>query len=495
MTSDHIESTENITVFIMMKKILLSYYVLSCLCACGDSGKQMEWVVTTPDVSWQRQNLEHIKFVVSGKPDAEVEVDNPQQTVEGFGACFNELGWTSLSLLNGEDREAIFRELFEAGRGANFTVCRMPLGANDFSREWYSYNETDRDFEMKDFTVANDRETLIPFIKAAQRYNPDLKIWASPWSPPTWMKDNRHYACRALDDSFFDRMGQNGILPEQVRREGDDMFIREEAYFSAYALYFRKFVESYRAEGINVFMVMPQNEFNSCQPFPSCTWTPRGLAVFIGKHLGPSMRSIGVEVMFGTMERPDAALADTVLQDPEAGKYVSGVGFQWAGKSAVADVRLRYPHLKIYQTEQECGNGQNSWEGCLYAWKLMHHYLSNGTAVYDYWNISLEEGGLSRWGWRQNSLVTVDRTSRKFAFTYEYYLMKHVSHYVLPGARFLPVSGEFTDLMAFRNVDGSYVLVVHNAGDTEIRPSVKIGDQTLSLALQPQSFNTVVLKK
>jgi glucosylceramidase len=478
----------------MKKKILLSLCICFCLWACA-SDQTTEWVVTTPDVSWQTQDLKKIKWVADGNPDAEIDINNPQQTIEGFGACFNELGWTSLGLLSREDREAVLRELFEPGRGAHFTVCRLPLGANDFSRDWYSYNETDQDFEMKNFTIANDRETLIPFIKAAQQYQPALRLWASPWSPPVWMKDNRHYACQPLNTSFFDLIGQNGIRPDQIRREGDNMFIQQEAYLSAYALYFRKFIEAYRAENIPIFMVMPQNEFNSCQPFPSCTWTSSALATFIGKYLGPTMQRLGVELMFGTMERPTAALVDTILRDPDAGKYISGVGFQWAGKQSVADIHGRYPELKIYQTEQECGNGKNTWDGCLYAWKLMQHYLNNGTAVYDYWNISLEEGGLSRWGWSQNSLVTVDKDTRTYKYTYEYYLLKHFSHYVLPGARFLPVSGEFTDLMAFRNLDGTYVLIVHNARDTEISPTIKTGDRTISLALKPQSFNTIVLKK
>ncbi|MDR0743265.1 MAG: beta-glycosidase [Tannerella sp.] len=477
----------------MMKKILLSIYVFSCLFTHGENRK-IEWVVTTPDVSWQTQDAGIIDVAGNGKPDAEIEINNPQQSIDGFGACFNELGWTSLSLLNENDRNSIFRELFESGQGANFTICRMPLGANDFSRDWYSYNETDGDFEMINFSIANDRETLIPFIKAAQKYKPDLKIWASPWSPPVWMKENKHYACKPLDTSFFDSIGQNGIRPEQVRREGVNMFIQDEAYFSAYALYFRKFIEAYRTENINIYMVMPQNEFNSCQPFPSCTWTASGLATFIGKYLGPSMQSINVELMFGTMERPNPALVDTILKDAESGRYITGVGFQWAGKKSVGDIHRRYPHLKIYQTEQECGNGKNNWEGCVYSWKLMQHFLNNGTNVYDYWNISLEEGGLSRWGWRQNSLVTVDRKNKTYKFTYEYYLMKHVSHYVLPGARFLPVSGEFTDIAAFRNTDNSYVLIIHNTNDTEIKPSIKIGNQTISLPLKPQSFNTIVLK-
>jgi glucosylceramidase len=477
-----------------MKKILLSICTVSCLWVCGDN-RETEWVVTTPGALWQTQDISKIEFIHDGKYDSEIDITNPQQAIDGFGACFNELGWTSLSLLSETDRNNIFSELFEYGRGANFTVCRMPVGANDFSKDWYSYNETDGDFEMKNFSIANDLETLVPFIKTAQKYNPELKIWASPWSPPVWMKENKHYACQPLDTSFFDNIGQNGIKPEQIRREGVNMFIQEDAYFKAYALYFEKFIKAYRAEDIDIFMIMPQNEFNSCQPFPSCTWRSPGLATFIGKYLGSSMKRLGVKLMFGTMERPNPALVDTILKDAEAGKYISGVGFQWAGKKSVGDIRQRYPALKIYQTEQECGNGKNDWKGCEYSWKLMQHFLNNGTNVYDYWNISLEEGGLSRWGWRQNSLVTVDKTTGKYRYTYEYYLMKHVSHYVLPGARFLPVSGEFTDMVAFRNTDGGYVLVIHNTNDTAIKPVIKIGNQTISATIKPHSFNTILLNR
>lgn len=124
-----------------------------------------------------------------------VDLDKPRQAVEGFGACFNELGWTSLSALSPKQRHDILRELFAPGVGANLTICRMPVGANDFSRGWYSYDETPDDFALDHFGIDNDLETLIPFIKGAQEHQPDLKLWASPWSPPTWMKRNKHYAC------------------------------------------------------------------------------------------------------------------------------------------------------------------------------------------------------------------------------------------------------------------------------------------------------------
>jgi glucosylceramidase len=474
-----------------MGKIMMTLCMLGAMTACNNSNKTV-WVVSTPDVSWEQQDTKGIHEAKAGSTNVEIDIARPLQTIDGFGSCFNELGWTSLSALNEPDRETILRELFAPGVGANFTVCRMPVGANDFSRDWYSYNETDGDFEMKNFSIANDRETLIPFIKSAQKYHPGLQLWASPWSPPTWMKDNRHYACTPLSD-FFDQAYRTDIKPEQVRREGDNMFIQKDAYFKAYAAYFAKFIEAYRAENIPIFMVMPQNEFNSCQPFPSCTWRSAALNKFVGEYLGPKMEELGVALMFGTMERPNTLLADTLLRDPLSSKYIKGMGFQWGGKNAIEAIHRNYPQLKIYQTEQECGDGQNDWQMCVHSWQLMKHYFKHGASVYEYWNTSLEKGGMSRWGWRQNSLVTVNKKAKTYKFTYEYYLLKHASHYVLPGAQYLAASGTFTDLMAFKNADGSYVLILHNDSDKEIRPVIKLGDRTISAPLKPHSFNTIVL--
>ena len=464
-----------------MKKHISIVLALSALVSCSPS---VQWVATTSDAAWEAQDLRGLRLVETDSVDAEIDIAHPQQTIDGFGTCFNELGWTSLSHLSEADREAVLKELFQPGVGANFSICRMPVGANDFSRDWYSYNETDGDFEMQHFSIANDCETLVPFIKNALKYNPSLTLWASPWSPPTWMKDNQHYACQP---------GQNDITPEQVRKEGDNMFVQDARYFKAYALYFAKFIEAYRAENIHIAMVMPQNEFNSCQPFPSCTWRAAALNTFVGEYLGPKMQELGVAVMFGTMERPNAALVDTLLQDPKSSRYITGAGFQWAGKHAIKAIHEAYPSLKLYQTEQECGNGANDWDGCRYAWSLMQHYFNNGTNVYDYWNTSLEEGGMSRWGWAQNSLVTVNREAKTYKFTHEYYLLKHVSHYVRQGAQFLAAKGQFTNLLAFKNTNGEHVLVIHNDKGTEIAPVIKIGNKKIKVTLQPNSFNTIVL--
>lgn len=408
--------------------------------------------------------------------------------MKGFGACFNELGWTSLELLREDDREAIFKELFAPGAGANFNICRMPVGANDFSRGWYSYDEHPDDFALEHFSIANDMETLVPFIKSAQHFNPWLELWASPWSPPSWMKRNKHYA------AAMQRPGlpPNGLTPDQVGKEGTDLFIQDEKYFKTYADYFGRFIDAYRQQGIAIGMVMPQNEFNSAQPFPSCTWTPQGLARFI-RSLGPAMTQRNVEVFFGTLERGNEALLNAVLADPEAGPYIKGVGLQWAGKSAVGAIHRDDPALTIYQSEQECGDGKNDWNYAGYCWDLMKHYLESGASGYMYWNISLKTGGESHWGWPQNSLVTVDAEAKSYRFNHEYYLMKHVSHFVQRGARRLETQGTFDDVLAYLNPDQSVVVVLRNESNYEKAIDISIGSQKVAGSMAADSFNTLLL--
>ena len=452
-------------------------------------GAGVEWYVTTAASPWQKRVAE---VTPGGSADVFVQTDTPLQAIAGFGACFNELGWTSLAALSAADRESVLRELFAPGVGAGFTLCRMPVGANDFSRDWYSYDETDGDFALERFTIANDLETLVPFIQAARKHQPALELWASPWSPPTWMKRNRHYAMAMPGP--WQKGVENGLRPEQVGREGTDMFVLEEPYLRAYASYFGRFVDEYRKQGIAIGMVMPQNEFNSAQVFPSCCWTAEGLARFIG-HLGPEMAKRGVAVFFGTMERPSERLVDVSLQDPAVAPHVKGVGFQWAGKGAIAAVHRRYPDLPLYQTEQECGDGRNDWRYCRYAWTLMKHYLRSGASAYLYWNISLTKGGVSRWGWAQNSLVTVDTESRTHSYTHEYYLMKHLSAFVRPGARRVEAVSwtGYENQLAFVNPDGSTVIVIQNDLAEPLPVRIGVGGRVVAPTLPADSFSTLVV--
>lgn len=475
-----------------MKTLVLILTAVLCLSSCTFQ-PHASWVTTTEKTPWQEQpDLVSALVDTVKEIDVTVRTDKKQQMIDGFGACFNELGWISLSRLEPTEREKIMEELFFPDFGANFTICRMPVGANDFSRDWYSYNEADGDFEMKNFTIANDQQTLVPFIKNAQKYKPDLRIWASPWCPPSWMKYNKHYAS-AYTGENMDEKYRNGLPADKIGHEGTDMFIQEDAYLKAYALYFSKFINAYKEQGVDVFAVMPQNEFNSAQIFPSCCWTAASLANFVGNYLGPAMRELDVQVMFGTMERANEALVDTILTDASSSKYVSGVGFQWAGRGAIKGIHERYPDMKLYQTEQECGDGRNDWRGAEYSWNLMRHYFDNGVSAYMYWNISLEKGGISRWGWAQNSLVVVDPDTKSFQYTPEYYIMKHLSHYVQPGAYKVETDGTFGNLLAFVNPDESVVVALANDTNKEEKVTVRIGKNVYQPVLAAHSVSTLLV--
>ena len=476
-----------------MKKTLIILCFAALLSSCGDKpATQVQWVSTAEQAAWAENNdLTAVK--ADDSATVTVDIGNTAQAMDGFGSCFNELGWTSLSQLSEADREAVMSELFEPGKGAGFTYCRMPVAANDFAVDWYSFNETDGDFGMTNFSIENDLKTLVPFIKAAQKYNPDVKVWASPWSPPMWMKYNKHYA---LNWPWFDEKEypqySNGMTKDKLGMEGTDMFIQDPKYLEAYALYFSKFIDAYRQQGINIWAVAPQNEFNSCQAFPSCTWTARGLANFIGKYLGPAMKARDVEVIFGTMERKNYLLVDTTMQDPEARKYVAAVAFQWAGKDAIADVRKHYPDMKLIQSESECGDGKNEWSYALYTWDMMKHYIDNGASAYEYWNTSLLADGMSRWGWRQNSLVVVDGQTKTYKYTHEYQLMKHFSRFVRPGAKKVATQG-YDDMLAFVNPDGKVAIIVVNKDTTPRALSIKVGEKMFKPTLAPGTINSFVL--
>lgn len=450
----------------------------------------VEHIYSTESQKW----MNGTEVPAGGAASLQITIDPSQtgQTVEGFGTCFNELGWQSLSRLTDAERQTILKELFAPNFGANFTICRMPVAANDFSLDWYSYNETEGDFDMKNFTIEQDLTTLVPFIKLAKEYNKDIKIWASPWSPPSWMKYNKHYAL-AYNGKNPNEKFRNGLSKDKMGYEGQDMFIQEDKYLSSYALYFSKFIEAYKNEGIDIFAVMPQNEFNSAQVFPSCTWTAKALANFVGKYLGPAMEKQGVDVMFGTMERANAMLVDTLLTDEHSKKYVKGVGFQWAGKGAIGTIHKNYPDMPLYQTEQECGDGKNDWKGTVYSWSLLKHYMDNGVSAYMYWNTSLDEGGVSRWGWAQNSLVVVDPKDNSYRFSNEYYLMKHISHFVPKGSKYIKLAGS-EDLLAFVRPDGAIVVLTYNGEGSSVAASFNYGEKSATVSLEPNSINTIVLK-
>ena len=362
----------------------------------------------------------------------------------------------------------------------SFNFCRLPIGANDYSAEWYSHNELENDYSMKNFSIERDHKYLLPFIKEGLERRPDMKLFASPWCPPTWMKFPRAYS--------FGKM------------------IWEKEILDAYALYFLKFIEAYKKEGIKIEQVHIQNEPMSTQKFPSCEWTGEQFREFIAEYIGPlfEKNKVDSEIWLGTLNGPETDqrqlytdydnYANLVLSDSVARKYVKGVSYQWAGKNAVQRTHESWPEIKLMQSENECGDGTNTWQYAHYVFNLFRHYFANGVNSYIYWNMILEEGGLSTWGWNQNSLITVNSKTKEIVYNPEFYVMNHFSHFVKPGAVRIGTKGHFTgNSIAFENPDGKIVIIVSNGMKKERVITLKVEDKEISVGLKPYSFNTFVI--
>ncbi len=337
------------------------------------------WYSTTEKAQWSSSELQAVE---PGSLPARVDVtEELLQVMHGFGACFNELGWEALQTLSKQDRQYVLKKLW-APDELGLTYNRVPIGASDYGDGWYSHNEMEWDFPQRNFTVARDEGNLIPYIKAAKSYmdqgSDKQYLFASAWSPPQWMKLN-HMSPQAYSEC--------GNGPFGLNKTGEMQ--------SSYALYLSKFVTAYGRHGINVTSVMVQNEpyARGCN-YPKCEWTGAEMRDFIKGYFGPLFaKEHGPDAEFpseswlGTLNTDNfTESAKTVYGDKEAAKYTQGMAFQWAGASIIAAAHEAWPHLPLIQSENECGDGQNTWDYALnHIFERYHAFITGGASAYVYW--------------------------------------------------------------------------------------------------------------
>ena len=444
---------------------------------------QIKWFFSNNAVQWQQKT----PTCFTGEWNLSTD-GREYQKMFGFGGCFNEIGFQTLKQLSDTEQKDVMKDLFyPSENGCNFSLCRLPIGANDYSFDWYSLDETPGDYELADFSIERDKKALIPYIRAALAYLPDLNLFASPWSPPTWMKHPPVYNWGKL------------IFTKEIQ--------------TAYAFYFVKFVEEYQKMGIKIDQIHVQNEPVANQKFPSCMWTGTELRDFIRDYLGPAFRKAGLstEIWLGTINAPGCDyrkmifdkwadedydfFANTVLRDDSARQYISGVSYQWGGKIAIQRTfESWWPRIRLMQSENECGFGDNTWKNALYNWTMMKHYIGNGAESYIYWNMILPPDGVSTWGDPQNALITVSPTEPKIIKNPDYYLMKHFSSFIKRGAIRLGIQGDMAaDSLIFHNPDGSYVIEAMNPFETELILKLNLSGIEAGFELEPKSLNSIII--
>ncbi len=379
------------------------------------------------------------------------------QTITGIGGCFNENGGEALLSLPKEKQQEIMRNLFDEKTGCGFNFCRTAIGASDFGLDAYSYSDVAGDYNMTKFTIDRDKKYVLPYIKSALAINPNMKLFASPWSPPAWMKVSGKMV---------------GIRPDNTLKDSVKIY-------SAYALYLAKYINAYAKEGVVISRLNPQNETDMNSTYPSCVMNTKEMSNLVMNYLIPEFKrsAVKTEIWAGTYRTYGKLEALELFADAKFRNSVSGVGLQYTKPIHLNDFRALYPKVKMMHTEGKCYNGENSIKQAQARWTEVSDYLNGGVENYAYWNMILNETGKSGWNWKQNGLINIDRSKGTVTYNPDYAVMYLVSKFIRPGAVRVAhfTTGEPTSLVV-KNSKGNYTLVLQNDAETDKLVSVQLGD-------------------
>ena len=414
----------------------LSFMCLSAAATPAHAVSKAKYRVSTSSSLWASETNAPITSGATGTGTIAIDTTTKYQTIDAFGGCFNEIGAKALKAVDTSLSNRVMRELFD-------TVSTI--------------------------SIARDKIYLIPFIKSAMVYRPDLKMWASPWSPPKWMKVN------------------NDVPAAN--------FIQTPTILKAYALYLDKAVKLFQAEGINLYALSVQNEPYTNNSYPCCLWNSAQIRDFIKLYVGPRFASdqVNCQIWSPTMNNGSLSEFTPWLSDQGSAQYVKAVCFQWEGENAIAGVHAAYPSMTLYETELKCGGGTNDWsyaEGTCF--QQMLWYFDNYANGFMQWNMVLDQSNTSAWGWVQCGMITVDTTQKTVAFHPQHYCAKHFSYYIKPGAKRIKTSGTFSNQVGFKNPDGSVIVVANNDGNGALTLAVSLGTSVINVSAPAHSFDTYV---
>jgi len=389
---------------------------------------------------WQRA-------AASGSLDIRINPATRRQTVLGFGASFTDASCYLLSQLPAQGSKELISEFFGPD-GLRFSVARTCMGSSDYSRSVYSYDDApEPDPEFKHFSVEHDRAYILPSLRTALELNKELFLFASPWSPPGWMKAG------------------GTMLGGSMRK----------AYFAAYARYFVRFLKAYAAEGVKIDAVTIQNETDTDQDgkMPACLWGQEYETEFIKTFLGPALEGASLDTKIWILDHNynlwGRALDE--LSDPAVNKYVDGVA--WHGYVGTVDAMTRvheaFPAKSAYWTEGGPDYTSPGYTSDWSAWsQTFTGVLRNWGRCLVGWNLALDEQGKPNVGpFSCGGVVTIDSRTQGITRSGQYWAFAHYSKAIRRNARVLASHGQLAGVehVALENPDGSRVLIITNRGE------------------------------
>jgi glucosylceramidase len=453
------------------------------------SGKKIIVYTTAENSNDRLTATDTLQFKQMGQP-VETQICvfvDPNKTFQSFmgvGGALTDASAETFAKLSKDKQQEILQAYYSVGKGIGYTLARTTIQSCDFSSGSYSYvKEGDKD--LKTFSIDHDKQYRIPFIKKAiAAAGGKLILYASPWSPPAFMKSNN------------DVLHGGKLKPE---------------YYQSWANYYPKFIKAYAKEGIPIWGISIQNEPMATQTWESCVYTAEEERDFLKNYLGPTMKKEGLGdkkiIVWDHNRDLIYQRASTLLSDPEAAKYAWGVGFHWyedwsGGQQMYDNVRLvkeAFPDKNLLFTEG-CNSPFKSYR--LNDWKLGETYgrsmindFNNGAVGWTDWNVLLDEqGGPNHVGNFCFAPVHANTKTGELTYTNAYYYIGQFSKFIRPGAKRITSSSSRSPLLttAFMNADGKIAVVVMNQGDKEIDYFLWIAGKEAPVKSLPHSIKTLV---
>lgn len=455
------------------------------LAACAPTGAAVQtapptvraWV-TTGD----RTELLHEQAPVpwsaappSDRPTITVDASQRFQTMVGFGAAVTDASaWLIQTRMNAAQRDALLQDLFgRDGEGLGFSFTRVTIGASDFSRSHYSLADA-ADPTLAGFSVAPMAAEVFPTVRQALAINPELKVMASPWSAPGWMKTT------------------GSLIQGELKPE----------LYGVYADYLTRYIRGAAAHGVPTDYLSIQNEPDfEPDSYPGMRWAPEGRARFIGRNLGPAFRDAGLSTQIldwdHNWDKPEQPLA--VLADPVANPFVSGVAWHCYGGEVAAQGQVRdaHPDKDVFFTECSGGQWAPDFSDSL-MWTTKNLIIGStqqwarGVLM---WNLALDEAyGPHAGGCGDcRGIVTIDSRTGAVTRNQEYYAFGHASRFVRPGARRIGVAApDGLQAVGFVNPDGSRALIVLNDTASAAEFAMREGESAAPVRLPARAVGTFV---
>lgn len=401
------------------------------------------------------------------------------QSVTGFGGAFTDASANVFMKLGKDKQEELLKAYFDKDSGNAYSFCRIHIASCDFSTDEYTHiNEGDDSLES--FSIERDRQAVIPMIKAAQKYG-RITLFASPWSPPSFMKDNGN------------RFSGGRLKPE---------------YYGVWTEYVAKFIEEYRAEGIDISAVTIQNEAEAAMTWESCLYTPQEECALIKSGFGERMRKLGVKIFVWDHNKERFFdRAKTVLEDKEAAQYVAGVACHWYTGDhfeQLGIIKRRYPDKEIIFSEGCCAAEHSgvttAEEGLSFAERYAHEIIGdfkNGCNAFSDWNLVLdaENGPYHNRFSKLKCDAPIIADNDKLIKELSYYYIGHFSRFVKQGAVRIASSSysDNIDTIAFENPDGEIAVILLNRTDSKQKSNVLCRGRKAEYSCPPHSITTMLI--